>query len=157
MTAIKNLFISHVHEDDEQLSQLRSLLKNSGYEVRNGSIDKSKFNDASHEGYIKSEILAPRIRWASTLVVLVSPNTKHSDWVNWEIEYAEKQGKRIVGVWCQGAKDADLPTALELYADAMVGWQADRLMDAVEGRINNWYQSDNTLREPQPLPRYSCA
>jgi antiphage defense system Thoeris ThsB-like protein len=36
--------------------------------------------------YIEAQILAPQIQWASTLVVYITPDTKNSEWVNWEIE-----------------------------------------------------------------------
>src|SRR5436853_5517254 len=103
----KNIFMSHVHEDDDLLQGLKDLLDRNGYEIRDGSIDSSKPNEATDEKYIKSEILAPRIRWSSTLVVLISPRTRESHYVDWEIEYAEKEGKRIIGVWAQGAQDSD--------------------------------------------------
>ncbi|MEZ5829238.1 MAG: TIR domain-containing protein [Hyphomicrobiales bacterium] len=46
------------------------------------------------------------------MVVLVSPNTHKSEWVDWEIEYAHTKcsGTRIVGVkWTHGAQGCDLP------------------------------------------------
>nr|VFJ88371.1 MAG: MTH538 TIR-like domain (DUF1863) [Candidatus Kentron sp. H]VFJ93530.1 MAG: MTH538 TIR-like domain (DUF1863) [Candidatus Kentron sp. H]VFJ94861.1 MAG: MTH538 TIR-like domain (DUF1863) [Candidatus Kentron sp. H] len=47
--------------------------------------------------------------------------------MNWEIEYAQKQGKRIVGVWAHGEKGCDIPEALDEYHDAIVGWTGNRL------------------------------
>src|SRR4051812_40197936 len=94
----KNIFISHVHEDDELLPKLKNLISRSGMDVRDGSINSEKPNAAENEEYIKREILAPRIQWASTLVVLITHDTAQSDWVNWEIKYAVEQGKNVVGV-----------------------------------------------------------
>jgi hypothetical protein len=88
--------------------------------------------------------------------VPISADTHKSDWVNWEIEYAMKMGKRIVGVWLPGAKDSDLPEALDLYANAIVGWQADRIIDAIEGRINEIRKADGSEAAPRPLPRFNC-
>ena len=156
MSKTKNLFISHVHEDDKEVQDLKQLLRDRGYDIRDSSIDSSKPNQAQSEEYIKSEILGPRIRWAGVVVVLVSPDTHQSDWVEWEIEYAHKNDTRIVGVWAQGAKEADLPENLDRYADAMVGWQADSVMDAVEGKTNNWVGPDGEPREPRNIRRYSC-
>lgn len=151
-----NVFISHVHEDDNILKDLKDLLSRNGYEIGDSSIDSSKPNEATNEDYIKSEILAPRIRWAGTLVVLISPQTHESKWVDWEIEYAQKEGKRIVGVWVQGGRDSDVPKNLELYADAVVGWQADRVMDAIRGKINNWYNPDGRERPVREIIRFNC-
>ena len=105
----KNVFISHVHEDDAGLGNIKDLLSKNGMTIRDSSINSSNPNNAKSPDYIKSSILAPQIQWAGTLVVYVSPQTKNSEWVNWEIEYAHKLGKRIVGVWEHGAKDCDLP------------------------------------------------
>jgi hypothetical protein len=153
---IKNVFISHIHEDDEILQGLKELLRRNGYSIRDSSIDSSRPNDAQSGDYIKSQILAPRIRWSSTMIVLISPDTCSSRWVEWEIEYAASEGKRIIGVWGQGCQDSTIPTNLDRYADAVVGWQAERVMDAVTGKINNWFTCDGTQREPRSITRYSC-
>jgi hypothetical protein len=153
---VKNVFVSHIHEDDTVLGKLKELLSRNGYEIRDGSIHSSKPNEAQSPDYIKSEILAPRIRWAGTFVVLISPDTHKSDWVEWEIKYAQQQGKRIVGVWDQGAKDSDVPANLDRYADAVVGWQAERVMDAITGKINNWFAAGGAERTPRSIARYSC-
>jgi hypothetical protein len=153
---VKNVFISHVHEDDAVLGDLKNLLSRNGYEIRDGSIDSSKPNKARNPDYIKTEILAPRIQWASTMVVLISPQTHTSKWVEWEIEHAHRQDKRIVGVWDQGAQDSDVPKNLDRYADAVVGWQAERVMDAITGKINNWFTAGGKERALRPISRYSC-
>lgn len=135
MVDTKNIFISHVHEDDELLPDLKDLIARAGMDVRDGSINSDKPNNAENEEYIKREYLKPRIDWASTLVVLITHDTADSQWVNWEIEYAFQQGKRVIGVYAQGATDADIPEELEKYGDAVVGWQGNRVVDAINGDI----------------------
>ncbi len=154
--ATKNVFISHVSEDDQHLRGLKSLLQGLGYNLRDSSIDSSKPNDATSPDYIKSGILAPRIRWAGTVLVLLSPNTHKSEWVNWEIGYAERQGKRIVGVWLHGCKDSDMPKNLDAYADSVVGWDGRQIIEAIEGEHNNSFGPDGLEREPREIARYSC-
>src|SRR5208283_2315669 len=73
---IKNVFISHVHEDDDGLAKLKDLIGKGGLTVRDSSINKTNPNDAKNPDYIKSQILAPQIQWASTLLVYVTPKTK---------------------------------------------------------------------------------
>lgn len=152
---IKNVFISHVHEDDEGLGKLKSLLDKNGLTIRDSSINSSNPNNAKNHDYIKSSILAPQINWAGTLLVYVSPKTKNSEWVNWEIEYAAKQGKRIVGVWEHGTKGCDLPSALEEYADAVVGWHGNSIIDAIEGK-DGWETPDGGQFETVLLSRHRC-
>ena len=130
---LRNVFISHIQEDDEGLSHLKDLVARHGMNCRDGSITAGKFSGASNDEYIKYEILKSRIEWASALVVYVSPETRNSDWANWEIEYAHEQGKRIVGVCEGGAKDPELPEALQKYGDAIVSWDGAGIIDAIAG------------------------
>lgn len=155
----KNVFISHVHEDDALLPKLKDLISRAGMEVRDGSIHSEKPNQATSEDYIKQGILAPRIQWASTLVVLINHDTAESQWVNWEIEHAVAQGKTVVGVYAQGATAADIPEALAKCGDAaIVGWQGDRVVDAINGKIQAW--DDPATGEPRDrqwvLKRHNC-
>ena len=123
---------------------------------RDASITTDKFNAAHNEDYIKYDILAPRINWCSVLVVYISPETKNSDFVAWEIEYAHKQGKRIVGVWERGARDCALPEALDRYADAVVGWNGESIVAAINGDSNDWHQLDGSEADYRGIPRHSC-
>ena len=59
----RNVFISHIHEDDKDVTALKELLAKNGYEIRDSSIDSSKPNEAEDKDYIKSQILAPCIQW----------------------------------------------------------------------------------------------
>lgn len=161
MSDKKNIFISHVHEDDSMLPKLKDLISKAGMEVRDGSINSEKPNAAKSESYIKSQILAPRIQWASTLVVLINSDTAQSDWVNWEIKYAAEQGKNVVGIYAHGATDADIPEELRKHGDAaVVGWQSERVVDAINGKITTW--DDPVTGNPRSTPdwvvnRYSCG
>jgi hypothetical protein len=153
---IKNVFISHIHEDDDGLADLKSLLEKNGMAIRDYSINSDNPNNAHSEEYIKSQILAPRIRDCGTMVVYVSPETKESHYVNWEIEYAQKEGKRIVGVWAHGDKDCEVPEALANYADAIVGWHGNSVIDAINGKTNGWERPDGSPCALRDIKRYSC-
>ena len=153
---MKNIFISHIHKDDVGLDKLKGLLKDNGMTSRDYSINADNPNNAHSEEYIKFQILAPRIRQSSTLVVYISPGTKGSQWVDWEVEYAQKQDKRIVGVWAHGESGCEVPEALKDYADAVVGWTGNCIIDAINGKINDWENPDGTERAPRDINRYSC-
>ena len=153
---LKNVFVSHVHEDDDGLGKLKSLLEKNGLKIRDYSISSDNPNNAKSEDYIKSEILAPRINVSSTLIVYVSPETKDSDYVNWEIEYAHQHEKRIVGVWAHGEEGCEVPEALDKYHDAVVGWTGNRIIDAIEGKIDGWQNPDGSESTPREIKRYSC-
>ena len=158
MSKIKNVFVSHLHLDDAGLPDLMDLLRRRGMEARNYSITSDKENNAKSPEYIKSAILAPRINACSTLVVYITPNTKESDWVNWEIEYAHKQGKTIVGVWELGSKGCDVPESLEEFHHAIVGWRGENIVDAIEGRLVGPFTPDGMpVNIPVPITRHPCG
>lgn len=152
----KNVFISHVHEDDAGLQKLKDLLASKGMNIRDASIHAGKENNAKSPEYIKSSILAPQIDWAGTFIVYVTPNTKDSAWVNWEIEHAEKMGKPIIGIWGHGDNNCEVPEALAKYADAMVGWDGDRIIAAINGETTDWEEPNGELCEVRPITRYKC-
>ena len=153
---IRNVFISHKHEDDDGLQELKRLVREHGMTWRDYSITADNPNNAHNEDYIKWQILAPRIRQASCLVVYISEKTRNSEWVNWEIEYAQRLGKRIVGVWARGDRDCDLPEALEDYWDALVGWNGENIIAAISGTSDESQQEDGSETEYRPIERYAC-
>jgi ribonuclease BN (tRNA processing enzyme) len=142
----KNVFISHHHNDEEHIGKLKTLLDKNGYVLRNSSIDSTKPNDAKNPDYVKS-LLTDGIKWAGTTIVLIGPKTHESDFVDWEIEKSYKEGKRIVGVYINGATESDMPGEFLKHGDALVGWTGNRIIDAIEGRINNFEKPDGTPTE----------
>jgi hypothetical protein len=155
MPEIYNVFVSHLHEDDAHIESLKALLATKGVVIRDSSITNDTPNEAHNEEYIKDSILRPGIEWAGTLVVIVTPDTKNSKWVEWEIECANKLGKRIVGVWAQGSAESDLPLPLKNHADAMVGWNGDRIASAISGN-DNWQRPDGSPATVKDIKRFGC-
>lgn len=153
---VKNAFISHIHEDDAGLEKLKELISRNGLTVRDYSITRDKPNNAKSEEYIKYSVLAPQIDQCSVLIVYITPDTKDSAYVNWEIEYANKQDKQIVGVWAWGENGCDLPEALDNYADAVVGWNGNNVIDAINAKIDGFEAPDGAPRGPRPLKRHPC-
>ena len=153
----KNIFISHIHEDDSKLGELKGLLKKNGLDARDYSINSDKPNQAKSEEYIKSQILSPQIQQCSVLVVYVSKDTKDSKYVNWEIEHAHDLGKRIVGVWENGEKGCELPEALEDFRDALVGWHGSSIVDAILSDNSIQENPDGSERSKREIIRHPCS
>ncbi len=137
---IKNVFISHHHKDDANVDKLTKLLSNNGFDIRNSSIRAKPANQRRLDnGLVKDStikrLLRMKISWAGTVLVLVGKQTHSRPWVDWEIEQAHRQGKKIVGVYERGLKDkVDLPPALERYGTSqVVGWDSEAIMAAIEG------------------------
>lgn len=85
--------------------------------------------------------------WASTVIVIVGKETHNRPWVDWEIRKAQQLGKRIVGVYERGGTENDIPEALESYADAIVNWNSESIVSAVEGE-SVFLQPSGQPREP---------
>ena len=148
----RHVFISHHHADDNKVDQLTDLLNKTGSDVRNSSVRMKPANQRRmDEGRVKDEtirrLLRMKISWASTVVVLIGKDTHTRPWVDWEITQAAKQGKRIVGIYAYGGTDAEKPAALERYGSAVVAWNTDSIIDAIEGKSNQFQNSDGTTRE----------
>lgn len=153
MASRRHVFISHHHADDEHVNKLSGLLARQGYEIRNSSIRAKPANqDRLARGLVSDRaiqrLLKIKMAWASTVVVLIGKETHARPWVNWEIKKAHELGKRIVGVFTRGATDADIPPALDDYGTALVNWNADSIIDAVEGADNRFETVGGELRAP---------
>lgn len=147
----QHVFISHHHKDDAEVSNLTGLLTRKGYDIRNSSIRAKPANQRRLEqGLVKDEtirrLLRMKISWAGTVVVLVGKETATRKWVNWEIEQANKQGKRIVGVFVRGGTAADVPASFEKYGSALVAWNSESIMNAIEGSENPFQDADGSPR-----------
>jgi hypothetical protein len=149
----KHVFISHHHKDDEEVTKLTDLIGRKGYDIRNSSIRAKPANQARLDrGEVSDEtirrLLRMKISWAGTVVVLIGKETHERPWVNWEIEQANQQGKRIVGVYMRGGTEADKPEALEKYASAIVGWNSEKIIEAIEGTTTNDFQNPDGTPRP---------
>lgn len=150
MSKKKNVFISHYNEDDEHLHNLVDRLKNSeGYEIRNGSIDKSKYRPYRVTDALIARYLRIRINWAGTFICLIGENTHTRPWVNYEIEQAHKLGKPIVGIYRHGcANSVELPEAFKKYGGSPIGWNSlDKLSGILDGKITPPENSDGTVSQ----------
>lgn len=152
-TERRHVFISHHHADDAEVDKLTALLTKAGFDIRNSSIRAKPANQRRLDrGEVKDEtirrLLRMKISWAQSVIVIIGERTHERPWVNWEIEQAHKQGKRIVGVYARGRTDADLPDMLEKYASAVVGWRSDTMMSAIDGTDNPFELPDGTSRPP---------
>lgn len=149
----KHLFISHHHADDASVDDLTGLLGRAGYDIRNSSIRVKPENQRRiDEGRVPEStlrrILSIKIAWSGTVVVLIGSETHLRPWVAWEIEQAHKMGKRIVGVYEHGGQDATVPEALNNYASAIVAWNTESILTAIDGSKNEFQDASGTSRQP---------
>lgn len=146
----KHLFISHHHKDDQTVADFTSLIAGKGYDVRNSSIrakpeNQRRLDEKRVSDEVIKRLLRMKISWAGTVVVIIGKDTHTRPWVDWEINKAKEQGKRIVGVFARGGTDADIPQGLKDYSSAIVNWNSDSIIRAIDG--------DNTFKNPDGTDR----
>lgn len=159
MASRRHVFISHHHADDQAVTNMTNMLSRSGFEIRNSSIRAKPANQRRLDKGLVSDntikrLLRMKMSWASTVIVLIGKNTANRPWVDWEINQAKRQGKRIVGVYERGGTENDKPAALEQYASAIVNWHPESIMSAVEGE-NSFQTPDGKIRVPVHTPTTS--
>jgi len=154
---LKNVFISHIHEDDHRLEPLKGLLADNGIVARDSSITSEKPNRARDPDYIMREIIEPGIDWAGTMFVLISPETKDHVWVDLEIRYAVETDTPVVGIWDYGHQGCEVPQALEEFACAIVPWDAKHIIRAAFGEEKEFLNADGSRRPPRSIPRAKCG
>ncbi|MEI6947328.1 TIR domain-containing protein [Paraflavisolibacter sp. H34] len=147
----RHLFISHHHADDSEVTKLTSLLSNKGYDIRNSSIrakpeNQRRLDEKRVSDEVIKRLLRMKISWAGTVVVLIGKDTHKRPWVDWEIDKAKEQGKRIVGVFARGGTDADIPQGLKDYSSAIVNWNSESIMKAIDGE-NIFQNPDGSGRQ----------
>lgn len=163
MFRLKNVFISHHHADDEHVTRLTDMLKRKGLEVRNSSIrakpaNQDRLKNGLIDDAVLKRLLRMKISWASTVVVLVGKETHQRPWVDWEIKQANRLGKRIVGIYVRGGTEADVPPALNDYGTALVNWNSDSIIDAIEGK-DRPFEKPGSSEQREPVhasPTSSC-
>lgn len=138
------------------------MLGRAGYDVRNSSIRAKPANQRRlDEGRISEKVIARLLRmkmsWATTVVVLIGRETHTRPWVDWEINKAHELGKHIVGVYERGGTENDLPEPFKKYGDALVAWNSNSVMDAIDGKPVPFQNPDGTPRQPTNAPpRNNC-
>ncbi|MCB0748179.1 MAG: TIR domain-containing protein [Ignavibacteriae bacterium] len=146
MDKTKNVFISHYSKDEKHIGRLKQILEKKGYHLKNSSIDSSKPNFAKNPEYVK-RLLRMRIHWAGTFICLVGPKTHTREWVDWEIEQAHKKEKDIRGIYLKGAEESNVPDNFNKYGNSLVTWDTNKIIDSLEGKINNWEKPDGSPRD----------
>ena len=132
------------------------MLSKQRFNIREYSVTRDNPNDAHNEDYIKREILKPRLDACSILAVIITPETKDSEWVNWEVEYAVKHGKRVVGIWGNGSKGVDIPEPLKDVCHALVTWSSDKIQQAIEGDNSVQQDFEGKPRPNEKIPTAKC-
>ena len=93
-----NIFISFDWNDRDQVNGFRSMLANPDIRPLSHR-DTSIKHDYSEYGNIEiKRQITRKIEESDIIICLISQRTKHSDWVNWELEQTRLYSKPIFGI-----------------------------------------------------------
>jgi len=119
--ATKNVFLSFVMEDLNDVNLLRGQAKNERTDLEFNDWSVREPYDSTRADYIRQRI-SERIRQSSMTVVYVSEATAESQWVKWEIEESRRQGKAVLAVHKGDRPPARLPQAITDDKIKVVPW-----------------------------------
>lgn len=73
--------------------------------------------------------LRDQIRPADVMLVLAGMYTAHSAWMDWEMSFARRIGKPIIGIRPWG--NVQVPIVVQQNATEIVGWNTSSMVDAI--------------------------
>lgn len=127
----RNVFISFVAEDLDEVNLLRGQAKKEGSDLEFNDYSVKEPFDSKDAEYIRRGI-RERIRQSSVTVVYISADTHKSRWVNWEIRESVKLGKGVIAMHKGVRPPSRLPTAITERKIKVVPWNHRELSKAIE-------------------------
>lgn len=132
----RNVFISFVEEDLQEVNLLRAQAKNENSELEFNDWSLREPFDSKKAEYIKRGI-SGRIQHSSVTMVYISENTADSRWVNWEINESIRLGKGVIAVHKGISAPKKIPKALEENNIPVIPWTHEGISAAIEQAANS--------------------
>ena len=125
------IFISHAWNYNEEYYRLVSYLNSApNFSYANYSVPKHDPVDAYNNSKLKEE-LRQQIRPVEVVIILGGMYVAYSDWIQFEIDFANLLNKPILGVRMWGS--VRIPKAVQDSADEIVGWNTPTIVNAIRG------------------------
>jgi hypothetical protein len=140
-----HIFISYSRRDDDLMRKITFHLRDQGYKVW---VDNEKLIPGTPAW---EEAIETAIKNAFAVVVLLSPDSKGSEWVRREITYADQFEVRVFPVLIKGTEDESLP--LRLVTRQYVDMRKDEAagLSALNDAIRFHSEKKHTLEMKRPL------
>jgi len=120
------LFISHAWHRSEHYSRVVSWFHAApNFHWENLSVPE---HDPVHGPDLEVE-LRNQMRPADAFIILAGMYAAHSDWIDFELSFARRIGRPVIGVRPWGAER--LPAAVQNAAREVVGWNRASIVSAV--------------------------
>jgi len=138
------IFVSYSRRDDEVMRRIAFFLRDQGFKVW---VDNEKLipGTAAWE-----EAIETALKKAFAVVVVLSPDSKGSEWVRREITYADQFNKRVFPVLVKGTEELSLPLRLvtRQYVDLRKDEEAG--LNALVAAIHFYIGEKQTLEMKRP-------
>lgn len=123
------LFISHSWSYSERYNAMVNLLNNRSYfNFTNYSVPETKaFGPMAR--YKMEEELRGQIRPVNCVIIISGMWANHSDWIKFEMDFANSINKPVLGVRPRGAQV--MPGSVVQAADLVVNWNADSIVAGI--------------------------
>jgi hypothetical protein len=129
---VYRLFVSHKWSYTDDYNRLTSLLDGaSNFVFHNYSVPKADPVDANNSARL-TEAIRNQIRPVQCVLIIAGMYVNHSDWIQFEMDFAKELGKPIIGIVPWGGQRT--PLAVETAAHEMVAWSTTSIVDAIRRR-----------------------
>ena len=124
------VFISHAWRYDDDYYRCEGLLSEAThFQWENLSVPRH--DPISNAGMLAAE-LHNQMRSANVFLILSGMYVSHSYWIQYEINFARRIGRPIIGIRPWGS--SQVPIAVQKGADEIVGWNSGSIVDAIRHR-----------------------
>ena len=123
------LFISHAWHRSEAYESIIAFLDGAPHFVySNYSVPEDRAFDRMSRAELQEQI-REQIRPVDMVIILAGLYVAHSDWIQFEINYAKAIGKPIIGIQPWGSTNT--PKAVSDAANEIVGWNTASIISAI--------------------------
>lgn len=146
-----HVFISYSRRDDETMRKIAFFLRDHGFKVW---VDNEKLipGTAAWEESIENAI-----KNAFVVIVILSPDSKNSEWVRREITYSDQFQKRVFPALAKGSEEMSLP--LRLVTRQYVDLRKDENdgLNSLLAAIKFYVEEKETLEMKRPTAKQNAA
>ena len=122
-----SIFICHDWEYSEEYYRICEFLNDArNFAWRDLSVPE---HDPLDTDEMLKKNLRDQIRPADVMLVLAGMYTARSQWMDWEMAFARRIGKAIIGVRPWG--NVQLPVIVQNNAHEIIGWNTDSIVGAI--------------------------
>jgi hypothetical protein len=144
MKKYNKILVSHQNVDDEEIEKLIEQLEENECEVVVSELEE-KVDELPKEE--QDELLIQEIDECELVFVLIGPSEEENECVKREIEEANRQEKRIIGIYMGGGA-ASIPSALENFGSGLITNDIIKIVSILQGNPSPWEAPSGGTRQP---------